>query len=73
MPRNSVGNAPVGATIVARFAAAGLTTVLDARSRSDTLKRPATKAPEKADVVDHGTMKPPPAVSSIPRQSGTPE
>ena len=32
-----------------------------------------TRAQAKADVFDHGTMKPPPAVSSIPRQSGTPE
>jgi hypothetical protein len=73
MPRNSLRKAPAGAVIVESPAAAGRTMTLEARSSSETLKRPATKAPEEAVVFDHGRIKLPPEVSSSPRQSGAPE
>ena len=73
MPRNSVRKAPAGASMAWSPAAAGRTTSRAARRRSETLYRPATKAPVFCSVVDHGTMMALPAVSSSPRQSGTPE
>ncbi len=72
-PRNSVGKAPAGAVMAGSPAAAGRMTSRVKRRKSETLNRPATKAPEFADVVDHGAMMAPPDVSSSPRQSGTPE